>query len=134
MAMIDQARILVVDDEPEVRQLVADFLEAKGYEVTTATSGVEALAAVAAQRPHLVLLDIMMPRMNGLEALQRIRQLDQSVGIIMLTAVEDEAIAKEAMRKEAYDYITKPIDFGYLELAILTKLAQKERSPGVGGA
>ncbi len=128
--MIEQARILVVDDEPEVRQLVADFLEAKGYQVSTAPGGAEALAAVAAEQPHLVLLDIMMPRMSGLEVLQRIRQVDQSVGIIMLTAVEDEAIAKEAMRKEAYDYITKPIDFGYLELAILTKLAQTDRSIG----
>lgn len=128
--MIEQARILVVDDEAEVRQLVADFLEAKGYDVSTAAGGPEALAAVAAERPRLVLLDIMMPRMNGLEVLQRIRQFDPSIGIIMLTAVEDEAIAKEAMRKEAYDYITKPIDFGYLELAIITKLAQKDRSPG----
>lgn len=128
--MIEQARILVVDDEPEVRQLVADFLEAKGYQVSTAPGGAEALAAVAAEQPHLVLLDIMMPRMSGLEVLQRIRQVDQSVGIIMLTAVEDEVIAKEAMRKEAYDYITKPIDFGYLELAILTKLAQTDRSIG----
>lgn len=128
--MIGQARILVVDDEPEVRQLVTDYLEAQGYEVLAAASGAEALAAVAAQRPHLVLLDIMMPRMNGLEALQRIRQLDPTVGIIMLTAVEDEAIAREAMQKEAYDYITKPIDFGYLELAILTKLARKDHTLG----
>lgn len=128
--MIGQARILVVDDEPEVRQLVTDYLEAQGYQVLTAASGAEALAAVAAQHPHLVLLDIMMPRMNGLEALQRIRQLDPTVGIIMLTAVEDEAIAREAMQKEAYDYITKPIDFGYLELAILTKLARKDHTLG----
>jgi DNA-binding NtrC family response regulator len=68
--------------------------------------------------------DIVLPRMSGMEALGRIREIDRRVGIIMLTAVEDESVAREAMQREAYDYITKPLDVGYLELAILTKLAQ----------
>lgn len=125
--MAEQARILVVDDEAEVRELVAEFLEVKGYAVITAANGLDALTAVKHYRPHLVLMDVMMPRMDGLETLRRIREADPGVGIIMLTAVEDEAIAKEAMKKEAYDYITKPLDFGYLELVILTKLAQVDR-------
>jgi len=125
--MTDEARILVVDDEEEVRQLVAEFLETRGYSVITAATGLEALTAVKHYRPDLVLMDIMMPKMNGLETLQRIREIDHRVGVIMLTAVDDEAVAKEAMRREAYDYITKPLDFGYLELAILTKLARTER-------
>ncbi len=122
--MGEAARILVVDDEDEVRQLVAEFLEAKGYSVITAATGVEALTAVKHYRPDLVLMDVMMPKMNGLETLDRIREIDRRVGVIMLTGVQDERVAREAMRKEAYDYITKPLDFGYLELAILTKLAQ----------
>ncbi|HEV8306487.1 MAG TPA: response regulator [Methylomirabilota bacterium] len=121
------ARILVVDDEAEVRELVAEFLESKGYVALTASNGFEALTTVKEQRPDLILMDVMMPRMSGLETLHRIRELDRDIGVIMLTAVEDEVIAKEAMRKEAYDYITKPLDFGYLELVILTKLAQGER-------
>ncbi|MBI3454360.1 MAG: response regulator [Candidatus Rokubacteria bacterium] len=125
--MAEQARILVVDDEAEVRELVAEFLEVKGYAVITAANGLDALTAVKHYRPHLVLMDVMMPRMDGLETLRRIREADPGLGIIMLTAVEDEAIAKEAMKKEAYDYITKPLDFGYLELVILTKLAQVDR-------
>lgn len=125
--MTDEARILVVDDEEEVRQLIVEFLESRGYAVITAATGFEALTAVKHYRPDLVLMDIMMPKMNGLETLQRIREINPRVGVIMLTGVEDEAIAKEAMRKEAYDYITKPLDFGYLELAILTKLARTER-------
>lgn len=125
--MTDEARILVVDDEEEVRQLVAEFLETRGYSVITAASGFEALTAVKHYRPDLVLMDIMMPKMSGLETLQRIREIDHRVGVIMLTAVDDEAVAKEAMRREVYDYITKPLDFGYLELAILTKLARTER-------
>jgi len=125
--MGEEARILVVDDEEEIRQLVAEFLETRGYSVITAASGPDALTAVKHYHPDLVLMDIMMPRMNGLEALQRIREIDRDVGVIMLTAVEDETIAREAIRREAYDYITKPLDFGYLELAIMTKLAQMER-------
>ena len=125
--MRDEARILVVDDEEEVRQLVAEFLEIRGYSVITAATGLEALTAVKHYRPDLVLMDIMMPGMTGLETLQRIREIDQRVGVIMLTAVDDEAVAREAMRREAYDYITKPLDFGYLELAILTKLARTVR-------
>ena len=125
--MREEARILVVDDEEEVRQMVAEFLEARGYSVITAATGFEALTAVKHYRPDLVLMDIMMPKMNGLETLQRIREIDRRVGFIMLTAVEDEAVAREAMQKEAYDYLTKPLDFGYLELAIMTKLARVER-------
>jgi CheY-like chemotaxis protein len=125
--MTEDARILIVDDEEEVRQLVAEFLESRGYSVITAATGFEALTAVKHYRPDVVLMDIMMPKMNGLETLRRIREIDPRVGVIMLTAVDDEGVAKEAMRGEAYDYITKPLDFGYLELAIMTKLARTER-------
>ncbi len=125
--MREEARILVVDDEEDVRHLVAEFLEARGYSVITAATGAEALTAVKHYRPDLVLMDIIMPKMNGLETIQRIRDIDRRVGFIMLTAVEDEAVAREAMQKDAYDYITKPLDFGYLELAIMTKLARVER-------
>jgi CheY-like chemotaxis protein len=121
--MKERPWILVVDDEPEVRQLVVEFLETRGYQTLTAASGEEAVSVVRQDQPDLILMDIMMPHMNGLEALQRIREIDREVGIIMLTAVDDELIAKQAMLREAYDYITKPLDFGYLELTILTKLA-----------
>src|SRR5437867_1367079 len=108
--MTDEARILVVDDEEDVGLLVAEVLESRGYSVITAATGLEALTAVKHYRPDLVLMDIMMPRMSGLETLQRIREIDPQVGVIMLTAVDDETVAREAMRKEAYDYITKPLD------------------------
>ncbi len=119
------SRILVVDDEPAVRELFKDLLEHKGYEVITAASGAEALTAVREQRPQLVLLDILMPDMDGVETLEQIRQIDRVVPIIMLTAVVHEEIAKESLRKGALDYITKPVDFDYLELSILTALARR---------
>ena len=123
-------RILVVDDEAHVRDVLKDFLERKGYVVSTASDGAEALSAVQKEKPQLVLLDVRMPGMDGLEALRRIRAADGTVGVIMLTAVHDEAIAREAMRSDAYDYVTKPVSLRYLELAVLTRLAQGERSVG----
>lgn len=124
--MTEKTRILVVDDEPGVLEVLKEFLETRGYQVTTAGSGAEALKAVQAERPHLVLLDIMMPGMNGLEALPRILEIDRTIGVMMLTAVDDYKIVKQAIGKGAYDYITKPINFDYLELSILTRLAQTD--------
>jgi CheY-like chemotaxis protein len=124
--MTEKTRILVVDDEPGVLEVLKEFLETRGYQVTTAGSGAEALKAVQAERPHLVLLDILMPGMNGLEALPRILEIDRTIGVMMLTAVDDYKIVKQAIGKGAYDYITKPINFDYLELSILTRLAQTD--------
>ena len=126
MEMTEKARILVVDDEPGVCEVLKEFLETRGYQVTTAASGAEALKAVQSERPHFVLLDILMPGMNGLEALPRILEIDRTIGVIMLTAVDDHKVVKQAIGKGAYDYITKPINFDYLELSILTRLAQTD--------
>lgn len=135
---MEKKKILVVDDEPRVCGMLKEFLETRGYAVISALSGHEALAAVQEERPDLILLDILMPGMNGLEALQRIREIDPTAGVIMLTALQDEGVAREAMQKEAYDYLTKPVDLPYLELTILAKLAQRARSlaghPGVPSA
>jgi len=133
---MEKPRILVVDDEPKACELLQDFLEAKGYTVVTASSGAEALAVAKETQPSLILLDIRMPGMDGLETLQRIQKLNKAARIIMITAADEEEIAKEAMHRGAYDYITKPIDFGYLEVSILTGLAQtgqmRSGHPGVG--
>lgn len=126
--MMERAKILVVDDEPAISDYLKEFLEGKGYLVTTASSGTEALQAVEQGRPHLVLLDILMPGMSGLAALPKILKIDPTIGVIMLTAIDDYKVVKEAVGKGAYDYITKPINFDYLELSILTRLAQTDLS------
>ncbi|MBI4562421.1 MAG: response regulator [Candidatus Rokubacteria bacterium] len=129
MAMsLETPRILVVDDEPEILDTLKEFLDVRGYRVTTAGSGAEALSAVQAERPHLVLLDIVMPGLNGLVTLRRILETDPTVGIMMLTSVDDHEVVREAIGRGAYDYITKPINFDYLELSILTRLAQTDLS------
>jgi CheY-like chemotaxis protein len=116
------ARVLVVDDEPDAVELLQEFLTGKGYEVLTAANGNEALQKLKAERPHLILLDVRMPGMNGLEALRRIREIDREVGVIMVTAVNEEETGREALRLGAFDYIVKPLDLAYLERSLWTKI------------
>jgi CheY-like chemotaxis protein len=116
-------RILVVDDEPDVVEVLQEFLVGKGYEVLTASDGLEALRKVAEERPHLVLLDIRMPGMNGLDVLRHIREIDQGVGVIMVTAVNESETGRRALQMGAFEYITKPIDFEYLERSVWYKIA-----------
>ena len=111
-------RILVVDDEPDAVELLQEFLTAKGYEVITAADGEEALRKVKEDRPHLILLDVRMPKMNGLEVLRRVRQIDHEIGIIMVTAVSEEETGRQALELGAFDYITKPLDLKYLEQSL----------------
>ena len=103
-------RILVVDDEDAIREVVATLLEAKGYECVTATNGQEALAQFHAQPPDLVLSDVVMPEMDGMELLGRVRAKDHDVPMVMVTAMHDISIALEAIRRGAYDYILKPFE------------------------
>jgi CheY-like chemotaxis protein len=116
------ARILVVDDEPDAVELLRDFLTGKGYEVSAAASGQEALQKLKQERPHLVLLDIRMPKMNGLEVLRQIRQIDREVGVIIVTAVNEEQIGREALKLGAFDFIVKPLNLEYLERSLWTKI------------
>ena len=115
-------KVLVVDDEPQAVELLEEFLTAKGYAVVGASGGEEALRRLKEERPHLMLLDIRMPVMDGLEVLRRAREIDREVGIIMVTAVSEENTGREALRMGAYDYITKPLDFDYLERALWVKI------------
>jgi len=115
-------RVLVVDDEPDAVELLREFLAAKGYEVLTASEGEEALGKVKEERPHLILLDVRMPKMNGLEVLKRVREIDHEVGVIMVTAVNEEETGRQALQLGAFDYITKPLDFKYLERSLWTKI------------
>jgi len=116
------ARVLVVDDEPDARELLSEFLTAKGYAVLTASNGEEALRKLKEDRPHLILLDIRMPKMDGLETLRRVREIDHEVGVIMVTAVNEEETGRQALKLGAFDYITKPLDLKYLERSLWYKI------------
>jgi DNA-binding response OmpR family regulator len=117
------ARILVVDDEPSAVELLTEFLTAKNHTVIGAVNGEEALRKVKEERPHLIFLDVMMPKMSGLEVLKKIREIDKEVGVIMVTAVHEEETGRQALKLGAFDFITKPIDLAYLETSLWHKLA-----------
>ncbi|WNQ09188.1 response regulator transcription factor [Paenibacillus aurantius] len=107
-------RILIVEDEEKIAALMEQYLEAEGYEITRAGSGEEALERYAEGKHDLVVLDWMMPRMNGLDACRRLREIGQP-GIIMVTAKTEEIDKIVGLESGADDYLTKP--FSLRELA-----------------
>lgn len=115
-------RILVVDDENAIREMLKRFLSKKGYEVFEADNGDDAVRIVKEKDPLIVLLDIRMPNADGVDVLTRIKEVKKDVGVIMITAVSETAIAERCMELGAFDYITKPISLQYLEECLLAKL------------
>ena len=117
-------KILVVEDDEQILFNIKLILEMNEYEPITATNGEEALEVVKKERPHIVLLDIIMPKMDGIECLKRIKEIDKEVGVIMITAVKQEEVGKQALKLGAFDYITKPLSLQYLEDCLMVKLFQ----------
>ncbi len=105
--MVQDAKILIVDDEPNIVDTVQAYLEKEGYTVYTALDGPSALKAARAFRPDLVVLDIMLPGMDGLEVLRRLRQ-ESEVYVLMLTAKTEETDKVVGLSVGADDYVTKP--------------------------
>jgi two-component system OmpR family response regulator len=103
-----EARLLVVEDEDTIRELLSGSLQFAGFEVTSAASGVEALRAVSASRPDLVLLDVMMPGYDGFEVLRRLRLSGPDVPVIFLTARDGVRDRVTGLALGGDDYVTKP--------------------------
>ena len=116
-------KILVVDDDPEVRMATRDFLSSKGYEVVVAEGGLEALRLIDAGPPDVVLLDVAMPGMDGMEALKRIVATHPAMPVIMVTANADIEITSKVLQLGAADYVPKPFDLDYLDQAISIQLS-----------
>lgn len=115
-------KVLVVDDEKIIVNLLREFLQRKNYEVITAGDGLEALEKVRRESPKVVLLDINMPGMSGVDVLKNIKEYDPKVGVIMVTAMADEELGRSALSAGAFDYIMKPFDLEYLEKVLWWKL------------
>ena len=123
-------RILVVDDEAPVREVLTEYFTTEGYAVEGAGSGAEALTAVRGGRADLVLLDVRMPGLDGVQVLRKIREINGDVPVIMVTANEDVSLAKETLKLGAFDYVAKPFDFDYLDRAVAAGLARAgEKAP-----
>ena len=122
------ARILIVDDEPSILATMAPLLRARGYEVTTATSGYAALEAVDRQQPQLVILDLGLPDLDGVEVCRRLRE-GRAVAIVVLSARGAEQDKVAALDAGADDYVTKP--FGAEELLARIRVALRRTDGAV---
>jgi PAS domain S-box-containing protein len=112
------ASILLVDDEEGIRTVLGISLADAGYHVTTAASGEEALARFAERKPDIVLTDIKMPGLSGLDLLERLKAADPEVEVIMLTGHGDMDLAIQSLKRDATDFLTKPVNDDMLEVAL----------------
>jgi DNA-binding NtrC family response regulator len=119
-------RVLVVDDDSLLRRLVTGQLARSGFEASSAANGQEALEVISATDYDVILLDIQMPGISGLDALRQIRKMEDAPEVIMLTADTSLATGIEAMRLGAYDYLTKPSPLDEME-AVIRKADEKRR-------
>lgn len=119
------ANILIVDDEKNIRDGLKEALSGSGYQVFSASDGKEGLMAIMTHSIDLAILDIQIPKMNGIEMMKKIVKMDMTVPVIFITGHGSVEIAVDAMREGAYDFITKPINLEKLELIIKRALKQK---------
>lgn len=121
--LTNENKILIVDDDKNVRSFLERYLKQKGYPfVQSVENGSEALKVTQKENIKLVLLDIRLPDMNGVEVLRKIKSLNKDIKVIMITAFPEEAIAKEALQYGACDYIVKPFDLACLKSAVHDKI------------
>ena len=126
---IPMAKILVIDDEPSIVNLVTAYLKPEGYVVYTASDGITGLKAARAYKPDLVVLDLMLPGMDGIELLSQLRR-ESNVYVILLTARTEETDKIVGLSIGADDYVTKP--FSPRELVARVKAALRRLQPGTG--
>ena len=118
--------VLVVDDDALVRDLLARFLELRGYLVRTAESGAEAVAIATESKPDLILLDLVMPGMSGLDVLRCLRQKEYAGGIVILTANSSERVVEEAWSLGTQEVLGKPVDLERLLTAVQLVMVCRE--------
>src|SRR5262249_36674394 len=123
-------KILVVDDDPDILVLLRSRLEQLGYAVSTAAHGTAALDKLASDQPALVLLDLRLPRLSGLDVLKQIKQTLPEVTVIVMTAYATVEKAVEAMKEGAVDFLTKPLTPGHLELVVQKALERQALERG----
>ena len=122
-SLVDEGtRVLVVDDEHSVRDVLCRFLAERGYVVDAAEDGEKALGMILDEVPDIVLLDLKMPRLGGIDLLKRLRDEGVNVAVITISGHADEDTARESLQLGAADFINKPFDLEYLETSLLAKL------------
>lgn len=121
--------VLVVDDEPTIAEVVSRYLERAGYQTRIAADGIAAVDAAATQRPDLVVLDLMLPGIDGLEVMRRLREQDRGTPVILLTAKGEESDRVIGLRLGADDYVVKPFSPAELVARVDAVLRRVDTSP-----
>ncbi len=132
MSGTPRLRILVVDDQSSVRELLRAVLESDGHEVDDAADGESALEALRSGFHDLVVMDIRMPGLDGVETLSRMKDLSPATGVVMMTAYASVETAVKAMKLGAFDYITKPIDIGEVRKVVAKFASRDDERPDEG--
>lgn len=125
-------KVLVADDELSLREALSIILRSAGYEVCEACDGAQAVAVFARERPDLAILDVMMPKLDGFDTCESIREIDPDVPVLMLTAKGDIGDKRSGFRAGADDYVTKPFNDEELILRVEALLRRRGRGDGVG--
>ncbi len=120
-------KILIVDDNVNVCYLLKSYLEEMDYEVIVSNSGMDALEKVKELKPDIMLLDVIMEEISGMEVLRRVRLFNKSIGIIMVSGLTDESYYKKAIEYGADEYLTKPFDYKHLHECVLADLIMRNK-------
>lgn len=123
------AKLLIVDDEVDVREFAANFFRKRKIEVITASSGEEALGILEKQKADLILLDIKMTGIDGVETLRRIKEIDKNAKVIMVTGrkPEEEGSFDQCRQLGALDYVHKPLELDELEKIVLNEISKSKK-------
>jgi two-component system response regulator AtoC len=114
--------VLIVDDDPAIRNLLLDFLEGRGYRADCAEDGESALRWLSECCPDMLLLDVHLPGITGIDVLKKARALHPKLPVIVISGYAEEELAREALRLGAYDFFLKPFDLKQVELRLSIKL------------
>src|SRR5262245_30701532 len=120
------AKILIVDDQPEVGAVLEEYFSGRGFAVVLAVGGLEALSKIEKDRPAMVLLDVRMPDLDGVEVLRKIREAGPNPPVLMMSGNDDLGVAKRTLDLGAVDYVLKPFDFDHIDRVVLKTLSRPE--------
>src|SRR3989338_6279988 len=115
-------KLLVADDETKIAKILETFFKERGYEVFLAHDGTSALECIRRERPHLILLDLRMPGPSGIDVLKAAKELDATIKVIIITALDDQQLMTQARELGASDYVIKPFSLDYLQNEVLAKI------------
>ena len=123
------AKILIVDDQPEVGAVLEEYFSGRGFAVVVAEGGVDGLAKLKQDRPAMVLLDVRMPDLDGVEVLRRIRLAGPNPPVLMMSGNDDLGVAQRTLALGAVDYVLKPFDFDHIDRIVHKTLSAVELPP-----